>query len=69
MQGEKDGVDYLGAGPFYHTASKDVSISPILGPAGLKKIKETVSIPVVGIGGIGLSNIEEVKGQVSMVWL
>lgn len=61
VQGEKDGADYLGAGPFYHTASKDVSISPI-GPAGLKKIKETVSIPVVGIGGIGLSNIEEVKG-------
>lgn len=61
VQGEKDGVDYLGAGPFYHTASKDVSIFPI-GPAGLKKIKEAVSIPVVGIGGIGLSNIEEVKG-------
>ena len=30
-------------------------------PDGLKKIKEAVSIPVVGIGGIGLANIEEVK--------
>jgi len=27
----------------------------------LKKIKDAVSIPVVGIGGINLFNIEEVK--------
>lgn len=61
VQGEKEGADYLGAGAVFHTGSKDVSIPPI-GPTGLKQIKEAVSIPVVGIGGIGLSNIGEVKG-------
>ena len=60
VYGEKNGADYLGAGPVYHTGSKAVSIEPI-GSAGLKKIKESVSIPVVGIGGIGMSNIAEVK--------
>jgi len=60
VQGEEEGADYLGAGAVYPTTSKDVSESPI-GPDGLKKIKDTVSIPVVGIGGINLFNIEEVK--------
>jgi len=60
VQGEKEGADYLGAGAVYPTTSKDVSESPI-GPDGLKKIKDAVSIPVVGIGGINLFNIEEVK--------
>jgi len=60
VQGEREGADYLGAGAVYPTTSKDVSEAPI-GPDGLKKIKEAVSIPVVGIGGINLFNIEEVK--------
>lgn len=28
---------------------------------GLKLIKESVKVPVVGIGGIGLNNLEQVK--------
>ncbi len=60
VYGEENGADYLGAGPVYHTGSKEVAIEPI-GPAGLKRIKESVSIPVVGIGGIGIDNIGEVK--------
>lgn len=60
VYGEKNGADYLGAGPVYHTGSKATEIEPI-GAVGLKKIKESVSIPVVGIGGIGMSNIDEVK--------
>lgn len=60
VYGEKNGADYLGAGPVYHTGSKATEIEPI-GAAGLKKIKKSVSIPVVGIGGIGMSNIDEVK--------
>jgi thiamine-phosphate pyrophosphorylase len=58
--GEKHGADYLGAGPVYHTGSKVVAFEPI-GTGGIKRIKESVSIPVVGIGGIGMSNIVEVK--------
>jgi thiamine-phosphate pyrophosphorylase len=60
IHGERNGADYLGAGTVYSTGSKEVSIAPI-GAEGLKKIKEAVSIPVVGIGGIGLANIDEVK--------
>jgi thiamine-phosphate pyrophosphorylase len=60
--GMKHGADYLGAGPVYHTGSKAVTIEPI-GTGMLKTIKERVSIPVVGIGGIGMSNICEVKNS------
>ncbi len=58
--GEKHGADYLGAGPVFTTATKKVS-TPTLGPTGLKRIKETVSIPVVGIGGINIENLKEVR--------
>ena len=58
--GEKHGADYLGAGPVYHTGSKETATEPI-GIDGIKRIKESVSIPVVGIGGIGMSNIVKVK--------
>lgn len=58
--GERLGVDYLGAGPVYATGSKADASSPI-GLNVLKNIKESVSIPVVGIGGIGLANLAEVK--------
>ena len=39
-------------------------IQDAVGPIGidiLRKIKESVLIPVVGIGGIGISNLEEIK--------
>jgi thiamine-phosphate pyrophosphorylase len=62
VYGERCGADYLGAGPVYPTGSKLDAVSPI-GVAMLKRIKEGVSIPVVGIGGIGFSNIIEVKGS------
>ncbi len=58
--GEKHGADYLGAGPVYHTGSKETATEPI-GIDGIKRIKKSVSIPVVGIGGIGMSNIVKVK--------
>lgn len=60
VYGEKNGADYLGAGPVYPTGSKLDTVDPI-GIAGIKRIKESVSIPVVAIGGIGLANINEVK--------
>jgi len=60
VYGEKYGADYLGAGPVFPTGSKSDAGRP-LGIEGLKRIKERVSIPVVGIGGIGPANIAEVK--------
>lgn len=59
-EAERAGADYLGAGSVYPTGSKDL-VKPPIGPEGLARIKEAVSIPVVGIGGINLSNIAEVK--------
>ncbi|HHW39629.1 MAG TPA: thiamine phosphate synthase [Syntrophomonadaceae bacterium] len=60
VQAERAGADYLGAGIVYPTGSKEVTAPPI-GVDGLRRIKEAVSIPVVGIGGIGLHNIAAVK--------
>lgn len=62
IYGEKNGADYLGAGPIYPTGSKADAAAPI-GINKLKRIKESVSIPVVGIGGIRVSNIKEVKNS------
>ncbi len=60
VQAERSGADYLGAGIVYPTSSKEVAAPPI-GVDGLRRIKEAVSIPVVGIGGISLHNITAVK--------
>jgi thiamine-phosphate pyrophosphorylase len=62
VYGEKMGADYLGAGPVYPTGSKLDAVSPI-GIDTFHRIKESVSIPVVGIGGIGISNIKEMKAS------
>ncbi len=50
-------ADYLGAGAVFPTKTKD---SSVIGIEGLKKIVESVKIPVVGIGGINEKNITEV---------
>lgn len=59
ISGEKQGVDYLGAGPVFLTASKSDAGEPI-GVDGLRLIRESVKVPVVAIGGVGLDNLEQV---------
>jgi len=59
VEAEKDGADYIGAGPMFFTATK-TDLAPILGPEGLCKIRKAVKIPIVAIGGINISNAEEV---------
>ncbi|GFP75583.1 thiamine phosphate synthase [Clostridium fungisolvens] len=56
---EKDGADYIGVGAVFPTSSKDdaKSVSIEL----LKAIKESVSIPVVAIGGISSKNVALLK--------
>ena len=58
-QAESEGADYLGAGPVYPTQTKKTT-NPVIGPKGLEEIVMAVSIPIVGIGGIGPENISEV---------
>lgn len=53
------GVDYLGVGPMYPTPSKPDAGSPI-GPAGLAEIRRETDLPIVGVGGIGVQNLEPV---------
>ncbi|NPV26002.1 MAG: thiamine phosphate synthase [Firmicutes bacterium] len=53
------GADYLGVGPIYPTTTKS-DARDIVGLAGLKEIRQVVSLPLIAIGGINLTNIREV---------
>lgn len=58
IQAVCDGADYLGCGAVFGTQTKhDVDK---LGLVNLKAIRETVTLPIVGIGGITADNYEEV---------
>jgi thiamine-phosphate diphosphorylase len=52
---EAEGASYIGAGPVCATPSKP-DAEPAIGLEGLRAICEAVSIPVVAIGGIDVSN-------------
>ena len=54
---ESDGADYIGTGAVFPTATKDDA--PKITKKDLKEIVESISIPVVAIGGITLSNAHE----------
>lgn len=60
LQAQKDGADYIGAGDVFGTSTKadthHVSLQE------LAKIKRTVKIPVVAIGGVNMENAEKLKG-------
>lgn len=58
--GARLGASYLGAGPIFATATKEDANDPI-GLKGMKAIREAVSIPLVGIGGINEENLNAVK--------
>ncbi|MHA4894245.1 thiamine phosphate synthase [Pedobacter sp. PWIIR3] len=52
----KEGVDYIGCGPYRFTTTKE-KLSPILGLEGFKAIMkeiraEGISVPIIGIGGV-----------------
>jgi thiamine-phosphate pyrophosphorylase len=56
---EREGADYVGAGPVFATSSKN-SLPPLLGLSGLQKIRTKVKIPILAIGGITVANATEV---------
>lgn len=56
---QAEGADYLGVGSVYSTRTKADAGKPI-GPDGLARIVASVSIPVVGIGGVDEVNVAEV---------
>jgi thiamine-phosphate pyrophosphorylase len=57
-EAEAGGADYIGFGPLFDTATKDVG--PPKGTEGLELIRRHIGIPVVAIGGINIHNISSV---------
>jgi len=61
LQAQSEGADYLGAGAIFPTATKkDVDV---MGLKLLKQICQSVTVPVVGIGGINFANRDVVLQQ------
>ena len=58
---QKAGANYIGVGAVFGTSTK--KNARYLTVEKLKEISESVSIPVVAIGGIGASNIMELKSS------
>ena len=55
---QAEGADYIGVGPIFSTPTK-----PDYRPVGvelIQQVRESVTIPFVAIGGINLTNVEEV---------
>jgi len=55
IEAEKSGADYIAISPVFFTSTKP-DIDPPVGIEGIKKIKEVVKCPLVGIGGINKEN-------------
>jgi len=58
---EREGADYVALSPVFATGSKH-DAGPGHGPGLLRRIRSSVSIPVLAIGGIGPENAGEVIG-------
>lgn len=60
QKAEKDGADYIGTGAVFPTATKDDA--PKITKKDLKDVVDSISIPVVAIGGITIDNAHELNG-------
>lgn len=58
---EKAGADYIGVGAVFSTSTKKDART--MSVAQLTKIQESVTIPVVAIGGISADNVMQLKGS------
>ena len=59
LEAEREGFDYIGVGPVFATPTK-----PGYAPVGLDLVRfasKNIHIPFVAIGGIDLTNLEEVR--------
>lgn len=54
---ESDGADYLGVGAMFATKSKGDAV--VIERETVKEIKRKAGLPIVGIGGIRIENVEE----------
>lgn len=60
QKAQADGADYLGVGAVFPSSTKTDAIR--ITPEKLTEICNSVSIPVVAIGGISLENLHIIKG-------
>jgi len=58
VKAKKDGVDYLGVGAIFSTATKESAKA--IGLARIKEIEQAVDLPIVAIGGINKNNLNDV---------
>ena len=58
LKAQKDGADYIGVGAMFPTSSKSDTRDVTLNE--LRRIKESIKIPVVAIGGINQSNVKQI---------
>ena len=54
-----EGADYVGFGPVFPTTSKD-DAGPVSGIDILRQVVETISLPIIAIGGVAAENIPHV---------
>jgi thiamine-phosphate diphosphorylase len=60
LEAEAAGASYIAIGSIFPTSSKEPERTRAASPARLSEVKAAVGVPVVAIGGIDASNIEEV---------
>ncbi len=58
LDAQRGGADYIGFGCIFPTTTKDAGIPK--GPGAIRRIAESVSVPVIAIGGITKENVREV---------
>ena len=59
VRAQAEGADYIGISPVFATPTK-TDTAPALGLHGIALIRAAVSLPLVGIGGIGPANAAQV---------
>ena len=55
---EAAGADYIGCGAVFGTTTKQDVGNERIGPEGLEAVARAVDIPVVGIGGVTVENVD-----------
>jgi len=56
---ERQGADYIGVGPIFPTRTKEDVVAPVT-VSYIREVAREIRIPFVAIGGIKLSNVDEV---------
>ncbi len=62
QRAEQEGASYVNVGPVFPTATKKGGHPPV-GPELIRTVLDRVSIPITTMGGINLSNVDQVLAQ------